>query len=88
MEERGLISRTTAGDLRHINLELASLVLTSDCLFCGDFNHLKGTFQNYILGLHLHVILVSSVAFVELEKTTIPACPWAKRFPILPAWGN
>ena len=83
MEERGLISRTTAGDLRHINLELASLVLTSDCLFCGDFNHLKGTFQNYILGLHL--ILTSSVAFVELEKTTIPACPWANRFPSLPA---
>ena len=41
VEEHGLISRTAAGDPRHINLELASLVLTSDCLFCGDFNHLK-----------------------------------------------
>ena len=54
MEEHGLISRTAAGNPRHVNLELASLVLTSDSLLCGDFNHLKGTFPNYILRLHLH----------------------------------
>ena len=40
VEERGLISWTAAGNSTHVNLILASLVLTSDFLFCGDFNHL------------------------------------------------
>ena len=63
----------------YTNLILASLVLTSDCLFCDEFNHLKVTFKNYILGLHL--ILVSNLASVGLEKTTIPACPWPNVLP-------
>lgn len=54
-------------------------MLISDCLFCDEFNHLKVTFKNYILGLHL--ILVSNVASVGLEKTAIPACPWPNVFP-------
>ena len=66
----------------YTNLILASLVLTSDCLFCDEFNHLKVTFKNYILGLHL--ILVSNLASVGLEKTCNSRLSLAKRSLILP----
>ena len=79
VEKCGLIAWTAAGNPTHTNLILASLVLTSDCLFCDEFNHLKVTFKNYILGLHL--ILVLNLASVGLEKTAIPSRPWPNVFP-------
>lgn len=82
VEKCGLIAWTGAGNPTHTNLVLASLVLTSNCLFCDEFNHLKVTFKNYILGWHL--ILVSNVASVGLEKTCNSCLSLAKRFPILP----